>query len=112
MYSVVGDLAAPSYFGVSSNGNVYVKSSLKDDIATFYSLRVQVYDSANPNQKAQTVINIQVRRNINSPVFSKSNYEAAVVETYPIGASVVSVSASDADEVCLALDIIIKIIIK
>jgi protocadherin Fat 4 len=98
IYEVIGDLAAPSYFGVSFNGNIYVKSSLKDDIATFYSLRVQVYDSANPNQRATTVVNIKVERNVNKPQYSKPNYYAAVVENYPIGASVIQVSATDADE--------------
>ena len=36
MYEVVGDLAAPSYFWVDSNGNVYVRQSLKSDITMQY----------------------------------------------------------------------------
>ena len=36
IYEVVGDLAAPSYFRVDQQGNVFVRNSLKDDIATDY----------------------------------------------------------------------------
>ncbi len=36
MFEVVGDLAAPSYFRVDQQGNVLVRNSLKDDIATEY----------------------------------------------------------------------------
>ena len=35
-FDVVGDLAAPSYFRVDQQGNVFVRNSLKDDIATEY----------------------------------------------------------------------------
>ena len=45
MYGVTGDLAAPSYFWVDPNGNVKIRTSLRDDIATFYTLRVQVCKS-------------------------------------------------------------------
>ena len=43
MYKVVGDLAAPSYFYVDNNGNVFVKQSLKTDIANQYIVSMKMY---------------------------------------------------------------------
>ncbi len=37
-YEVVGDLAAPSYFRVDQQGNVFVRNSLKDDISDEYTV--------------------------------------------------------------------------
>ncbi len=37
-YEVVGDLAAPSYFRVDQQGNVFVRNSLKDDISNDYTV--------------------------------------------------------------------------
>jgi len=37
-YEVIGDLAAPSYFSVDSSGNIFVRSSLKTDFATNYTV--------------------------------------------------------------------------
>ena len=58
-----------------------------------------MYDSSNPNQRATTDVIITVQRNVNSPVFRRSNYLATVVENYPIGESVVKVEATDGDGV-------------
>ena len=38
MYEVVGELSAPSYFWVNTDGSVYVRTSLKNDIATEYKV--------------------------------------------------------------------------
>ena len=48
-------------------------------------------------QTKEVEVLITVRRNVNGPVFDESNYEARVVENYPIGAKVTQVSASDLD---------------
>ena len=60
-------------------------------------LRVRVYDSFNPNQWAEVLVIIEVRRNVNSPQFSQRTYEARVAENYPIGQKVTTVSATDRD---------------
>ena len=68
-----------------------------------YSVRwvvlFQVYDSANPSQHAETIVLITVQRNVNGPQFQQSEYSADIVETYPIGASVLTVNAIDMDQV-------------
>ena len=38
VYEVVGELAAPSFFWVNDKGQVFVRTSLKNDIATFYTV--------------------------------------------------------------------------
>ena len=54
-------------------------------------LRVQVYDDANPAERAETRVIINVQRNVNAPVFKQATYEATIVENYPIGGSVLQV---------------------
>ena len=66
-------------------------------------LRVQIYDSSNPEQRAETMVLITVNRNVNGPQFSQANYRANVVENYPIGASVVTIQATDSDYVSVGL---------
>ena len=58
-----------------------------------------MYDSANPTQRATTEIAITVQRNVNAPRFERRSYQANVVENYPIGRLVTTVSASDDDNV-------------
>ena len=60
-------------------------------------LLVQVYDSSNPSQRAATTVTITVQRNVNAPQFSRSEYTARIVESYPIGSSVLGVRATDRD---------------
>ena len=66
-------------------------------------MTVQIYDSANPVQKAETQVKIIVQRNVNGPQFTQETYRANVVENYPIGASVVTVQARDNDNVSPAM---------
>ena len=58
-----------------------------------------MYDNFNPEQRATTEVIMNVQRNVNGPVFARSNYLATVVENYPIGESVAKVQATDRDGV-------------
>ena len=58
---------------------------------------MQVYDSANPSEKAETKLYITVKRNVNEPKFTKEKYEATVAENFPLGEPVLTVKAEDHD---------------
>ena len=42
-------------------------------------------------QRAEARVILTVRRNVNAPVFKQAEYDAVIVENYPIGANVVQV---------------------
>ena len=57
------------------------------------------YDSANPGQRATSLVTISVTRNENGPIFGRSTYSEAVPESLELGAFVVEVNATDMDGV-------------
>ena len=59
---------------------------------------VQVYDSANPSQTALTRLFVTVLRNVNAPEFTSNNYAARLAENYPLGETVLTVTATDRDD--------------
>ena len=62
-------------------------------------LRIIAYDSANPGQRATSLVTISVTRNENGPIFGRSAYNVAVPESLELGAFVIQVNASDMDGV-------------
>ena len=64
---------------------------------SFEQLKVNVFDSANPTQVVPVSVVINVQRNVNGPQFEEGSYDARIAESYPIGASVTTVSAKDSD---------------
>lgn len=55
--------------------------------------------SADQLSTAEATVNITVTRNENGPVFTSSIYEQTIVDTTPVGNSVLQVTASDRDQV-------------
>lgn len=55
--------------------------------------------SADQLSTADATVNITVTRNENGPVFTSSFYEQTIVDTTPVGNSVLQVTASDRDQV-------------
>lgn len=55
--------------------------------------------SADQLSTADATVNITVTRNENGPVFTSSIYEQTIVDTTPVGNSVLQVTASDRDQV-------------
>ena len=55
------------------------------------------YDSNVPSQRDTADVTITVTRNLNAPVFTRSNYITTVDESFPFGRAVVNATAVDAD---------------
>ena len=64
---------------------------------SYLQLVVQVYDSANPSEKAETRLFIKVKRNVYAPKFKKENYGETLAENFPLGEPVLTVEAEDHD---------------
>ncbi len=58
-----------------------------------------LFDSGNPEERAFTEMTIFVNRNENSPSFSRELYQRTVLENSALGAFLLSVEATDEDEV-------------
>ncbi|KAL5018737.1 hypothetical protein ScPMuIL_004459 [Solemya velum] len=97
VYEVVGYLSAPSFFNVDQDGRIRVRTSLLDDVALTYVLRVEAYDRANPNQRAREDVTINVQRNNNGPIFTLPSYQTRIAATTSPGTEVIAVNAFDAD---------------
>lgn len=62
-----------------------------------------VYDSANPDQKAQANLTITVERNENRPRFTPGDYSTELLEIEPVGSNILQVKATDEDGVGIKL---------
>ena len=106
-YTIVGDGIAESLFELEedqANEVAYVSvvqdSSLRVDFRASYSLRIRAFDSVYPDNFAEGVLTINVRRNLNSPVFlDTQNYFTTIFDTHPLGGNIMDVNATDADMV-------------
>ena len=58
------------------------------------------YDSVYPDNRATSTVAITVSRNPNAPKFTENSYEKTVDEKVALGASIMRISATDADKVC------------
>ena len=101
-YELVGQFPAQSFFQVNFvTGRISLRNNLLSDSleTASYTLTMQAYDTAYPNNKAQANLIVQVRRNVNGPVFSPqpARYERTISENYPIGDVIVDLTATDAD---------------
>lgn len=73
---------------------------LYEYVAMYLQARFTAYDSANPRQVAQAELSIRVLRNQNGPVYNPSTYRMTIAETYEVGSVVLTLTATDADQVC------------
>ena len=91
----MGVVPAPYFFGIDhQTGQINVKTDLRNDKGFEYIVTVQVYDDANPDQKAYANLTVEVRRNENKPVFNPEEYNANILEIVPVGTTVAQVSLS------------------
>ena len=56
-----------------------------------------ISDSSSPTVTTSVQVLITVQRDIFPPVFTQAGYTASVSQTFPVGGSITSVSATDAD---------------
>ncbi|XP_058048914.1 protocadherin Fat 4 isoform X2 [Ahaetulla prasina] len=75
------------------------RGGLDREASSAYQLLVQVDDKGEPQRHGFLQVNVTVQDiNDNPPVFSQTLYQARVPEDAPVGASVLQVTAADADE--------------
>ncbi|XP_046579035.1 protocadherin Fat 4-like [Haliotis rubra] len=104
-YSVMGVPPAPTFFMVTSGGNIVVRGDLRNDRAMNYVLRIRAVDSANLNVYTEEDVKISILRNVNHPDFQQQSYSTRISETTRIGTSLLTVVANDADNDRLTYDI-------
>ena len=70
------------------------------DLCPVFQLSVKAEDNGIPRFSAVARIDIQLDRNLNSPVFEKEAYTANITANAERGQVLVTVSATDLDQVC------------
>ncbi|XP_076458558.1 cadherin EGF LAG seven-pass G-type receptor 1-like [Babylonia areolata] len=81
------------------NGGIYLGQPFSSDTNGFtsYVVTVQATDFGTPALSGTAVLNVNVLRNTQAPVFVSLSFSASVAQTLSVGSSVVRVSAEDAD---------------
>ena len=86
------------HFDLSSDGRITLRSSLDRETRDFYSFMVRARDGGSPPRETIQAVNISVEDyNDNPPVFVNTDYTVSIAEDYPIGVSIISARATDAD---------------
>ncbi|XP_064610242.1 protocadherin Fat 4-like [Liolophura sinensis] len=99
-YEIVGVDPSPEFFEIDSRtGVIYLKKQLSTDPRQLqvYVIRIEAYSVSDPNTRSSYDLIVRVDRNPNSPELSANQYEATVRENFPLGGSVLAISASDRD---------------
>ena len=107
-YESIGLYPAQSFFNVNiTTGVVTLAQSLKDDgfARQEYTLRVVCYDSLVPSQRTSVDLSIGVIRNINSPIFSRSQYVVTIPEDFAQNQPVLNLLATDLDNVSIFISL-------
>ncbi|XP_046583227.1 cadherin-23-like [Haliotis rubra] len=97
-FRILGDGNAPALFNLNGN-NVVVTSAtdLAADTTTSYTVRLEVRDGGRSALSGTAVMDIQVIRNLATPVFSNSFIERNINENYPVGGLITILNATDSD---------------
>ena len=77
-----------------------------EDSFVFHSilqLVVQAYDNGNPPLYDTEVVTIVVDRNTEPPVFNPQNYPVTILETQSLGTTIVTVTATDPDDLFVSI---------
>ncbi|XP_050391949.2 protocadherin Fat 4 [Patella vulgata] len=101
-FVAVGIYPAPELFSVNiDTGAVTVSRDLKttglqDNV---YTLSLEIYDTAYPDNRGRAALTINVLRNQGVPVFQpSSSYQETVLENAFVGFTVLQVTATDSDD--------------
>ncbi|XP_033127144.1 protocadherin Fat 4-like [Anneissia japonica] len=80
------------------SGQIILSGNLDREFTDNYSLLVAAHDAGTPPKSATATVDISVLDgNDNIPVFVSSNVEIEVVESFPVGKELTSVTANDID---------------
>lgn len=61
--------------------------------------RIVAEDGGSPPRSATATAVINILRNLNAPVFNPKSYTATIIETHQVGYDIVTVTATDADQI-------------
>ncbi|GFN79862.1 protocadherin fat 4 [Plakobranchus ocellatus] len=93
----VANYPASIYFRLDPNTcQVFLENSVRSDDDLTYSIPIQVYDSAWPNNRRTATLTVNVQRNVNSPVFTGGTV-ASINDQFPPGDQVLRLQARDDD---------------
>lgn len=67
------------------------------DVFYDFQLTIRAQDNGSPRRSATETVFITVRRNLNNPEFSTTQYSTTILETTSPGTSILRVQASDRD---------------
>ncbi|KAL5018733.1 hypothetical protein ScPMuIL_004455 [Solemya velum] len=95
--SVVGDDSGPDYFRLENDLDIVVARDLRQQTDTFYRLRLVARDGGTPPRSATALVDINVRRNLQTPELLQTNYVETIPESHSIGASVSQIFGKDDD---------------
>ncbi len=113
-YSIVHGNQHNKFVIDPTTGFISIAGEIDHERGKDYYLTVQARDGGTPPLYNQAAVNITVMdANDNSPVFSQTSYSARVIETASVGKHIVTLTATDLDQVrifffiqyCLETDI-------
>ena len=100
-YSIIGGNEQRKFKIDPLSGLVSVTSDIDHERAKEYFLTIQAKDGGSPPLSNHATVNITILdANDNKPIFTQLSYSASINENSPVGTSIVTVTATDLDQVC------------
>ncbi|XP_041364043.1 protocadherin Fat 4-like [Gigantopelta aegis] len=99
-YRLDGFSPGTDYFSLQgTTGEIFVRQDLtrNTDVFASYTLLVSAYDSGNSEIISSESVQVNILRNLFSPVISPTQYSKSIYDFQPVGSSVFHVTASDDD---------------
>ena len=99
-YSIIGGNEHRKFAIDPGSGLVSVSGDIDFERAREYFLTIQARDGGSPPLSNHATVNVTIMdTNDNSPIFTQLSYSATVNENSPIGANIVTLTATDLDQV-------------
>ena len=99
-YTIIGGNEQRKFSIEQETGLVSVTGKLDYERAKDYFLTIQALDGGTPPLSNHATVNISIMDvNDNKPIFTQLSYSASVTENSPVGSSIVTLTATDLDQV-------------
>ena len=99
-YTIIGGNEHRKFTIDQETGLVSVAGKLDYERAKEYFLTIQALDGGTPPLSNHATVNISIMDvNDNKPIFTQLSYTAAITENSPVGSSIVTLTATDLDQV-------------
>ena len=99
-YSIIGGNEHRKFTIDPSTGLVSVSGEIDFERAKEYFLTIQALDGGSPPLSNHATVNITIMdANDNAPIFTQVSYSASINENSPIGSAIVTLTATDLDQV-------------